>query len=825
METLWQDLRYSARRLRKKPGFTTVAILSLTLGIGANATIFTLVKAVFFGRVPVADPSRVMAIFSTQQNTGSPLRDFLPSSYLNAQDLQASNNVFSAISMVLRSGADLEVSGQAIGVDLDLVNANFTDVVGVEPFLGRGFRPEEDTALGAHPVALLSYGLWAKQFGADSRVVGSNLRLSKWDYEVVGVMPAAFRNVGYLGSPDLWVPMAMRDQILEGDSRKSWFTHRSFRMLNLIGRLAPGVKLGQARTEMRDIGAALAKAYPAEDSGRGVTLLPIDQTNINPAQRGVFVLAGTLMSAVVGLVLLIACGNVANLLLARAHQRRREWAVRLSLGASRLRLMRQMLTESLLLALAGAALGLVTAYWSRDLLWKLLPGGRPQNLDTSLDARVILFTLGVAVAATLLCGLIPAWQASRTQQLATLKDRFEAGSGAVGRRYGLRGVLVMTQVAFSLIALAAAGLFVHSLMNAQYVDTGFESKHELYLFLDQFTGGLSAAQGLEFYEQAVEHVGALPGVTAAGVSDQAPFTGGLSGTIFPEGVDHGDPRNGRLTPMPKAAPGFFRAAGITLLRGREFTEHDDLEGAKVVIVNQAFADETWPGQDPIGKRVFFHAQDGSDWNAAVVGMVHTIKYQTLGEPPQPLLYVPMHQLYVPNGVIFVRTAGDPNAVATTVAKTVQSLSPGHGLPPVVAVETLIDDVLSAAKLGAQLLAGFGLLAVLLAAVGTYGVMSYSASQRTQEIGIRMALGAEPRDVLRLVLAGGMAMVLGGAAAAFLAMLLLTRSLSRLLYGIGIFDAPSFLASAALLIGVAALACWIPARRAMRVNPMVALRYE
>jgi len=450
-----------------------------------------------------------------------------------------------------------------------------------------------------------------------------------------------------------------------------------------------------------------------------------------------------------------------------------------------------------------------------------LPPGLARNLDLSLDGRVLLYTLGLALAATILFGLVPALQASRTDRTAALKDRTGAPTGSA-RWYGLRGILVMAQVALSLVALAGAGLFIHSLRNAQQIDPGFEVKQELVMFVNLGAEHYVQPQAEAFYRDVVERLDALPLVANASLADSAPFSGGLQRTTFTDGVDTSDPRNGKLTPVIAVSPGFFSTAGVTLLKGRGFNEQDEANGAMVAVVNRAMAESFWPGQDPLGKHVHFL---GETWDVAVVGEVNTVKYATLGEPPQAIVYMPLKQHYSPTVTLYVRAKGDPTKALGSVRSTVQSLIPSIPLLRVQTVEEVLLQSLTAPRIGAELLGTFGLLALILAAIGTYGVMGYSVSQRTQEIGIRMTLGAQPGDVLRLILAGGMAMVSVGVAAGLGFSTLFSRSMSSLLYGIGSFDAPSFLATAAMLILVAMAACWIPARRAMRVDPMTALRYE
>jgi predicted permease len=804
--------------LGKAPAFTAVALLSLTLGIGANTTIFTLAKAFFLESVPVKDPARVVSLYSNAQSRKGPPQEYLPTPYLNAVDYREKTDVFSGSSIAIFTGFKAVISGKQQQIFGQLVNGNFFDVLGVRPFLGRGFAGEEDAS--PQPVAVLSFALWNTQFGGDPGVLGRTIQLNQQNFTVIGVAPREFRNVGSLASPDLWIPISMRDLMLDGQ-QKQFLYQRGFRMVAMVARLKPGVSLKQAQIAIHALGEQLQKEYPKDNGGRNEMLVPINETSIPPQLHNVFARAGELMMLIVSLVLLIACANVANLLLVRATQRQREIAVRLAMGAGRMRLIRQLLTESLLLAILASALGILLGYSGKTALASLMPPGLTRGLNLSLDGRVLLYTLVLAVVTTILFGLIPALRASKTDRIAALKDRTGTPAGSV-RWYGLRGILVMVQVALSLVTLAGAGLFIHSLRNAQQIDPGFEVKHELVMLVDLGAEKYAQPQAEAFYRDVVERLKTLPAVAGASIADTVPFSGGLQRTTFTDGVDFTDPRNGKLTPIIAVAPGFFSTAGITLLSGRAFDEHDTAQGAMVAVVNRALAENFWSGQDPLGKHLHFL---GQTWDVTVVGEVNTVKYATLGEPPQAIVYMPLKQHYSAFVALHVRTNGDPEKALGTVRSTVQSLIPSIPLVRVQTVEEILLQSLTAPRIGAELLGTFGLLALILAAIGTYGVMSYSVSQRTPEIGIRMALGALPSDVVRLIFAGGMAIVLTGVVVGLGFSTLLSLSISSLLYGIGSFDAASFLATAALLILVAFAACWIPARRAMRLDPMVSLRYE
>jgi putative ABC transport system permease protein len=804
--------------LAKSPGFTAVAVLSLMLGIGANTTIFTLTKAIFLQSVPVKDPARVVVLYSNQISTKGPAQEYLPTPYPNAVDYRDNIKSFSGTSIVIGFGFNLTISGKHVEVPARLVSANFFDVLGVQPMPGRGFSSDDESS--RRPVAVISYSLWKTQFGADPGILGKSIQLDQMEYSVIGVAPQTFRQVGNLGSPDVWVPVSLADEVFTAQT-KNLFHDRSFRMVGMVARLRLGVTLEQAQTEVHDFGLQLQNEYPKVNRGRNDMVVPITETTVPPQLHNIFARAGALMMGIVGLVLLIACANVANLLLARATQRQREIAVRVALGASRSRLIRQLLTESLLMALLAGGLGIFCAYWAKSALVSFLPPGLARRYDFSLDGRVLLYTLGLAVIATLFFGLAPALQASRRDNIAALKDRTSAPTGSA-RWYGLRGVLVMIQVALSLIALMGGGLFVHSLRNAEQINPGFEVKHDITVFLDPSAAHYAQPQAEALYRDVVQRLDAVPMVASASIADSPPLGGSFQWTTFTDGVDMTDPRNGRLTAVIATAPAYFSTCRMSLLEGRDFTDADDATSAMVAIVNKTAADTFWPGQNPIGKHLHFIT---TTWTVTVVGQVNTVKYASLGESPQAIIYWPLKQHYSESVNLFVRTNGDPIKLIPTMRSVMHSLAPSVPLLDVETIEQTLDESLSAPRMGAELLGTFGLLALILAAIGTYGVMSYSVNQRTNEIGIRMALGAQPANVLRLILANGMAMVVAGVVIGLGLSMLLAKSLNSLLFGIGMFDPASFLSTAALLILVALGACWIPARRAMRVDPIVALRYE
>jgi putative ABC transport system permease protein len=822
METLIQDLRYGFRTLLKSRGFTLIAVISLALGIGANTTIFTLVNAVFLQAIPVRDPARVMSIYTTDEKNKGGFNDFMPTSYPNFEDYRDQNTTFEGMSAF--TGVPLSLSGsgepeQLFGL---IVSGNYFDMLGAAPALGRAFLQEEDRTPGTHPVVVLSHGLWARRFGSDPGIIGRTLTLNGQAFTVIGVARQGFKGTNTLGGPALWVPMMMHPQLLTGFFAEN-FNDRRALMFNMQGRLKPGVSREQALAELQTIGRRLEQEYPTPNKGRNITLLPVTQTTIHPAQRRAFVLAGGLLMTVVGLVLLIACANVANLLLARATARRKEIAIRLSLGAGRARLVRQLLTESLLLSLLGGGAGLLIAAWGRDLLLFFRPPQfQPENLDLSLDGAVLGFTLAVSLLTGLMFGLAPALQASRQDLAVELKDR-TSQPGRRGGRVNLRGLLVVGQVALSLISLIGAGLFLRSLRNTQGIDPGFETKNLLSLNFDLGAQGYDVARGRDYHRRVLDEVGSLPGVRAAALSTMPLLGGGgFMRTVFPEGQEPSTGAVGQFVFTDAVSVSSLETQGVALLRGRGLTEMDREGAPRVVVVNEAMAERFWKGADALGRRFKFF---GDESFAEVVGVAENTKVFTLGEDAQPIAYIPVLQAYEPAMVLNVRTDGDPAPLMDSVRRRVQALDPSMPLTNVQTVSDAIRQTLWAPRMGAGLLAIFGGLALVLAAVGLYGVMSYSVGQRTHEFGIRMALGARRRDVLHLVLRQGMTLVGAGVALGLLAALGVTHLVAAFLVGVSAVDPVTFAGIPLLLSAVALLAGYLPARRATRVDPMIALRYE
>lgn len=821
METLIQDVRYGLRMLFRNPGFTLVAVLSLALGIGANTTIFTLVNTVLLHPIPVRDPERLVSLFMTDEKNKNNQFNLFQISHLNYKDYRDQNSVFEETAAYVGSAINLSGGGEPEQIGGDLASGNLFSLLGVRPALGRAFLPEEDRVDGAHPVTVLSDRLWRRRFAADSAMVGKSITVNGHSFTVVGIAPPGFQGVNTLGGPDLWVPLAMHGQILSGFLAENFDDRRAL-LFNVVARLKPGVTMQQAESELRTIAARLEKEYPAPNTGRSVTLLPVSQATVNPNIRRLFVVAGGLLMTIVGLVLLIACANVVNLLLARATARRKEIAIRLSMGAGRLRLVRQLLTESVVLALLGGAAGLLVAFWARDLLLAFRP---PQfffgEFGLDLDSRVLLFTLLVSLATGVVFGLAPALQASRPDLVVELKER-TGQPGHSGRRVNLRSALVVGQVALALVSLIGAGLFLRSLRNTERIDPGFDAGNLLTLSFDVGALGFDRVRGEEYHRRLLETVKAVPGVRSAALSANLPMGGGIGRTVFPEGQEAAAGAVGQFTTANEMSVGYFDTVGISLRRGRDITDMDREGAPLVVVINEAMAKQFWKGEDAVGKRFKFF---GDEAFREVVGVVEDTKIFTLGEDPQPQTYIPVLQFYNPGMTLNVRAAGDGAALLPAVRSQVQALQPTMPLTNVQTAEQLIAQVLWAPRMGAALLGIFGLIALVLAAIGIYGVMSYSVNQRTVEFGLRMALGARPRDVLRMVLRQGMLLVACGLLIGIVTALLATRLVGALLVGLSATDPMTYAFISLLLAAVAALAGFIPARRATRVDPMMALRSE
>lgn len=829
LENLRQDLRGGIRILARSPGFTAVAVLSLGLGIGANSAIFTIINAVFLHPLPVAEPSQLVEVFTHDTRTVQAASNFnlTGSSLPNFQDYRNRNSVFSGMAAATFP-VPLDWGGQAEPERLNaiLVTANYFDVLGVRPAVGRIFTAEEDKKPGGNALVVLSHEIWTRRFGSSRDVVGHTMTLNTDSYTIIGVAAPNFKGTASLGNPDIiWIPLSMRTNALTGFV-KEYAETRRLRWLNIVGRLKKEVTLDRAAAEMKTLASALEREYPADNRGRTVELVALAQSALGINQRRQFELAGAVLMGAVGLVLLIACVNVANLLLARAAGREKEMSIRAAVGANRRRLVSQLLTESVLLASLGGLVGLTFAYWGRALLWSFRPPFLSANaIQLSLDGRVLAFTVAISFVTGILFGVFPALRASRTNLSDVLKV---GGSGnSVGLKQSpLRSALVVLEMGLTVLALCGAGLFLRSMQNAQRLDPGFESKNLLMLGFDLNGQRYETQRGQQFVKDAMRSALSVPGVQAATVATNPPLGGIFSGTVFREGESPDNPsQRGTLLTFDTVLPGYFETLRIPLRRGRDFTDLDRENTRSVAVINEAAARLLWPGQEPLGKRFNYFLPNQPNQVFEVVGIVADSVVRNIGEDPQPVAYFPLRQRYSPAATLQVRTVGNPELVMGMVRATIQELDRNLPLRNLQTIQQIFDQGLWAPRMGAALLGIFGLLALVLATIGVYGVMAYTVSQRTAEIGVRMALGARSSQVLCLVLIQGMKLALSGALLGVTVSLLVAPLTEKLLYGVSARD-PLVIGAVALgLTCVAAIACYIPAQRATRVDPILALRYE
>jgi putative ABC transport system permease protein len=824
LEVLMQDLHYGLRMLRKNPGFTAVAVLSLALGIGANTTIFTVVNAILLSALPVRDLPHLVQMDTVDSKTlvTQARSEKLQMSYPNFQDYRRENQVFTDLAAFMPTAVTWSGGAEPRQVQAQLVSATYFDVLGIRPAQGRFFMPDEDTKPNGNDVAVLSYALWANKLGSDPGIIGKPLIFDARPYTVIGIAPRGFRGTITFFSPEqVWIPTSMKDQIL-GGKEKDYFNERRFLSVNVFGRLKPGLEMSAAEASLKTMATHLETEFPKDNMGRSVALSPLADAAVGVNDHKRIALAGAMMMGVVGLVLLIACVNLANLLLAQGARRQKEISLRAALGAGRTRIVRQMLTESMLLSLAGGVVGLAIAYAGRSILWSLRPPFIEQSgIDLSLDSRVLLFTFGVAIFTGFIFGLVPAIKASRPDLMEILKAGGRGGTMG-WRRDPLRSLLVVGEMALALITLVGAGLFLHSMQNAQKTDLGFESKNLLAMNFDLAALHYEEGRGQQFYRAAVEKVKSSPGVASASIASNFPLGGGFLRTVFPEGQDETSGYRGTLTLVDDITPNYFDTLRIPVTRGRIFTDGDRMETAPVAIISEAMAKQHWPNEDAVGKRFHFI---GDTTLREIVGVVANSVVNEVGEDPQPIVFLPMTQDYVPAATLHVRTTGNPEAVVATTRVALQSLDPNLAITNVFTIEQIMSQALWAPRMGGFLLALFGALALVLSAVGVYGVLSYSVNQQTREIGLRMALGAQRGDVMRLILGQGLRLTVLGLGLGVLVALGLMRVLVSLLFDVRAYDPTTYTAVTLLLTAVALLACYIPARRAMRVDPMVALRYD
>ncbi|HEY6306349.1 MAG TPA: ABC transporter permease [Candidatus Angelobacter sp.] len=812
MRSLVQDLRYAWRTLSKSPGFTVVAVLTLGLGIGANSTILSWINSTLLNPLPGASDARGLVSLG---RGGTSINE-TAFSYPDFKDLRDRNKSFSGITAFSLKPVSLTGVGKPERIWAAEVSANYFQVLSVQPILGRSFIPEEDQKLGGAPVTVISYRLWQSHFAGRDSVIGQKININHHPYEVVGVAPPLFQGAQTGLRSELWIPLVMDHQIVPG---ADLFPLREVNWLLLVGRLQPGIGTQPAQEEMSLLLRRIAQQYPdSHHSSNVVTLYPMWRSPLG-ANGYLYVLLPMLL-ALAGVVLLLACANVANLLLVRSVARRREIAIRLSLGAGRWRLVRQLLVESLMLALAGGVAAMLLTTWTAGTFARFIPASNlPVSLVVGTDRAVFLAIMLLSVATSVIFGILPALRSSRITPLAVLKEGVGSASGGP-EKVRLSSGLAVAQISLSLLLLICAGLFLRSFGNAQRFDPGFKPDNVLLATFELFPAGYSDADGAQFERLLVSKLEAVPGVRSASLATWLPlgFTWSSS-NIQPEGYV---PQHDESMEIGSAVvgPNYLRTMEIPLISGREFTPQDKEASQPVVVVNQAAAERYWPHQSAIGKRL----STGGGWNY-VVGVARNSNYENLNEAPQPFIYLPLYQNYVSSAVIHVRTSGDPLSVASAVEKTVHELDGDLPLFDVATLKSRVDAASTLEKMAGTLTGAFGIIALLLAAVGIYGVIAYTTRQRTREIGIRVALGAQQRNVLRLVLSQGLRLTVTGVVLGLLFSFALTRFLRALLFGVTATDALTFIGVAVLLCVVALAACYIPARRAMKVDPVIALRHE
>ncbi len=802
METLWQDIKYGVRMLAKNRGVTIIAVLTLALGIGANTAIFSVVNAVLFHTLPYRDSDQIVIAFV---KTSQSPRDFV--SYPDYQDWRQQSKSFSELAGWTAQSVNWTGTEQPSRVIGSFVTANFFSMLGVQPAMGRDFRPGETDPGAAQNVVVLSHAFWQNQLGADGGIVGKPFTFNGEIFTAVGVLPPEFHFVW--SDSDIYLPL---------HKYPNFTTDRLKASAGIIGRLKPNVRLEQAQSEMDTIASRLAQQYPDSNAGRGVALMRFQELVVEDLKPMLLVLLGA-----VGLVLMIACANVANLLLVRATVRQKEFALRAALGAGRARIAQQLLTETVLLWVLGGALGLLAGRWGMDALAAIRPADLPPGIFLSVDGNVLAFTAIVTALTGILFGLAPALHFAQPDVHETLKEGGRT-TGVGSGRGRLRAALMVFQVAVALLLLVGSGLLLKSFARVLQVSPGFDA--DKLLTMEYRVPRNKYPQGPQqwaFHHEVVERVRALPGVRSAAVIMALPFSGNGGTTNFIL-LDRAAPEPGKepRAQMNRAHPETFRTMGIPLLRGRNVTEQDTPQTPNVILINQHMARQYWGSEDPLGKQIKF--LPGGEV-ATIVGVVGDIKQYSLEDPTIAQIWT----AYAQNPHIFatlaVRTSGDAMSMANAVRSAVWSVDKDQPVWKVRTMEMLLDRALGQRRFVLQLLGAYSAVALLLAAIGIYGVIAYSFSQRTHEIGIRLALGAQARDVLGLVLRQGLRLTLIGLAAGLIAAFALTRWMETLLFDVKATDPLTYAGVGALLTVVALVACWLPARRASRVDPMVALRYE
>jgi predicted permease len=815
MDTLWQDLQYGFRSLKKSPGFAAIAILTLALGIGANTALFSIVNGVLLRPLPYPDPNSLGVLAESSA-------DFESSSvsYPNFLDWQRMNTTFSAMSAIRADDATITGSGETDRVSVGMVSSSFFSILGVNMIRGRSFTPDEDR-LGAAPVVVVSAGLWHRKFGSDPNILGKTILMNGDGYTVIGITPQIHLEASnFEKAKDVYVPV--------GQFKDPLFYNRGVHEgMRAIGRLKPGVTFAAAQADLSQIARSLAATYPDADKGAGIHLVSLKKDIVGDVQPFLLVLLGA-----VGFVLLIACVNVANLQLARSSSRAREFAIRSALGAGQKRIIRQLLTESVLLGLAGGALGLLLASWGTQVALRVMPETLPRAQDVGLDGRVLLFSLIASVFAGVLFGLAPALRISRPVLQATLQ---ESGRGGSGAKHRAQGIFVVVEMAMALVLLIGAGLMIRTLVDLWSVNPGFNPHNVLtYQITLSPSYGVNASANRASMRDLESRLSAVPGIEAVSLMGGGlPMTGDDE---LPFWLD-GQPKPANETDMSSTlfyltSPAYLKVMQIPLKEGRFFTQGDNENAPAVMVIDEKFARQYFPNEDPIGKRVHFAL---IDMTPEIVGIVGHVKQWGLDrdakQPIQAQSYISFVQVPdkfmtgPPAAVVVARTIGPPANMAGALREALRKMNDQNVMYELRTMDEIVADSLAARRFSMILLSVFATLALLLSSIGIYGVISYVVGQRTREIGIRVALGAQRRDVLQMMLGEGMKMALLGVAVGVVVALGLTRMLSKMLFGVSATDPVTFLTVAMVLTGVALAACYIPAQRAMRVDPMIALRHE
>jgi predicted permease len=812
IDTTLQDLRFGFRMLRRSPGFSVLAILCLTLGIGANAAVFSWVEGILFRPYPsVTHQEQLLALAGTARGESG----HTAISWPDFADLQRNCTLFDAFFVSKIMGTTLSIGDRAEVTTGSIVSANYFHAIGVHPILGRGFEPGEDAGRNAHPVTVISYQLWQRRFKGDPQIVGKTQRLDGVLHTIVGVMPEGFYGTFVGWAMQFWVPASM-EETFEGGGYK--LEDRGARWIEAYVRLKPGVTQAQAQQEISAVATRLAVDYPETNRGRGIKLWPLWQTPFNNARTLLPTLE--IMLPVVVFVLLIACANVGNLLLVRSFARRHEMTVRLAIGASRSRLLKQLLTESLILSAFGAAGGLLVAYWCRHALVLLFParGGVAMHLPGEIDWRVLALSAGVCLIATLLLGLVPAMQTGKIDLAGALKADSAGVVGGGGRAWVRSGLVVM-QVSLSFVLLVGAALLLQSLQKIRNSSPGFSTHGVLDTTVLLVSAGYDAQRAQTFQDELLNRVMALPGVESAAFARMTPLSYG-SFSSSPIAVDgyQPPPEEQPIVEYNEVGPDYFTTMGIPLVSGREFTRADDEKAALIAVVNETMAARYWRGRNPIGERV----QVKGRW-MQVIGVAKDSKYQSVRETPKPFFYVPRRQNFTVGAGLYIRTPLSPETMAAALTREVHALDANLALYEVITLQEQLDRSTSPQQVAVTLVGTLGGLAVLLATIGLYGVMSYAVSQSTRELGLRMALGADATNLLRLVFSRGLALTAGGVALGAVVALGMTRLLGNLLYEVSPRDPMAFGSALAVMTIASLAACFLPAWRATRTDPARALR--